>query len=232
MDSVRRNTIIAGVFIIAGMMAGMFSVVSVVDAANYLSRTAEHANQVLLGAVFQFIMSIAYAGFALSLYPIIKHRNQGLALGFLSFRIIASILVIIGTIILVSILTLSREYMRLLPRDPSNFEALGSLLKTARDLINHVFMILVLCIGNVLFYILLIRSRLIPLWLSLWGIMGTVLSAIASILVFFGALEIITSEYIILNIPTALLDLILALWLIIKGIDRTQLALIKPKNHA
>jgi len=104
MDHIRRNTIIAGILIIAGMVAG--------------------------------------------------------------FRIIASALVIIGTIILVSILALSKEYLRLLPPDPSNFEALGYLLKSTRDLINHVFMILILCIANMLLYIHMIKTKLSPLWLS------------------------------------------------------------------
>ena len=225
MDPVRRNTIIAGILIIAGMIAGFLSVAPAVDSTAYLSKAAENPNQVLRGAVFQFIMSLTYLGFAGALFPIIKYKGQGLALGFLSFRIIASVLIIIGTIILVSILALSQEYVKLLPRDSSDFEASGYLLKAVRDLINHVFMILVLCIANMLFYILMIKSKLIPLWLSIWGGVGAVLSAIASLLVLFGGIEIITSEYIILNIPTALQELILAIWLIIKGFDKTQLAL-------
>ncbi len=239
MKPIRNKTIIAGILIIAGMIAGILSVAPAVDSTEYLSKAAENANQVIIGAVFQFIMSIAYLGFALALYPIIKNPNQGLSLGFLSFRILASTLVIIGTIILVSILALSQEYVKLLPQDSSSFEALGYLLKTARDLINHVFMILVFCISNLLFYILMIKSKYIPLWLSIWGGLGALLSAVASLLVLFGAIEIITSEYIVLNIPTALQEIILAIWLIIKGFDKTQFAYLNEavssnfnyKNH-
>jgi len=206
------------------MIAGIFSVAPDVDTAEYLSKAAENTNQVLTGVVFQFFMSFAFLGFALSLFPLIKNKNQGLALGFLSFRIIASVLIIIGTTILASILALSQEYVKLLPQDSANFESLGYLLKAARDLINHVFMVLVLCTGNMLFYILMIKSKFIPLWLSIWGGMGAVLSVIASLLVLFGGVEIITTEYIILNIPTALQEIILAIWLIIRGFDKTQFA--------
>ena len=224
MDPERRNTIIAGIVIITGMIAGFLSVAPAVDSAEYLSGAAKNPNQVLIGAVFQFIMSIAYLGFALALYPIIKKCDQGLALGFICFRIIASVLIVFGTIILVSILALSQEYQRILPKDTANFEALGFLLKEARDLVNHVFMIIVLCIANMLFYIIMIKSKFIPLWLSICGVVATVLSAIASFFVLFGIVEIITSDYIILNVPTALIDIILAIWLIIKGFDKTQLA--------
>ncbi len=82
-------------------------------------------------------------------------------------------------------------------------------------------MVLVLCIANMLFYILMIKSKLIPLWLSIWGGLGALLSVLASLLVLFGSIDIITSGYIILNIPTALLELILGFWLIIKGFDKS-----------
>ncbi len=72
-------------------------------------------------------------------------------------------------------------------------------------------MILVLCIGNMLFYIHMIKTKCIPLWLSVWGFVGVLSAATASLLVLFGRVEIITSEYLVLNIPTALVELILAI---------------------
>jgi uncharacterized protein DUF4386 len=221
MNTLRSNTRIAGILLIVGLIVGIFSVAPVIDSTEYLSGAAENPNQVIIAAVFQFIMSLAYLGFALFLYPILKNKNQGLALGFLSFRIIASTLIITGTIILLSILALSQEYVRILPQDSSNFEALGYFLKSVRDLINHVFMILVLCLGNMLFYIIMMKSRFIPLWLSIWGGVGALFSVLASLLVLFGSMEIITSGYLILNIPTALLEFVLAGWLILKGFDKT-----------
>ena len=87
-------------------------------------------------------------------------------------------------------------------------------------------MILVLCTGNFMFYILLIKSKLIPQWLSAWGLIGAMLSAIASFLVLFRIVDIITPEYMILNVPTALQELILAIWLIVKGFDNKVLLMV------
>jgi hypothetical protein len=136
MNPVRPNTKISGILIFVGFIAGILSVAPVADSTEYLSKTAENANQIINGAVFQFIMALAYLGFAL-------------------------------------------------------------------------------------FYILMIKSKLIPLWLSIWGAVGALLSVLASLLVLFGSIDIITSGYIILNIPSALLELVLALWLIIKGFDKS-----------
>jgi hypothetical protein len=228
MDIVKRKTRFAGLLLITGLVAGVFSVAPAIDSAEYLTEAAANSNQVIIGAIFQFIMALAYIGVVILLYPIIKSFGKSLAIGFMSFRVIAATLVIFGTILLLSILALSQEFINFSPQKSSDFEALGNVLKTSRDYVNHVFMILVLCTGNFMFYILLIKSKLIPQWLSVWGLIGAMLSSIASVLVLFRIVDIITPEYMILNVPTALQELILAIWLIVKGLDK-KILLIENK---
>ena len=80
-------------------------------------------------------------------------------------------------------------------------------------------MILSTSIGGLMFYLLLFKTKLIPRWLSLWGITGTLFTIFASILIMFQKIEIITSTYIVLNLPLILLEIVLAVWLIAKGFD-------------
>lgn len=220
MNSNRKIAIYAGILIIIGMVAGMLSIVPSVESPDYLTEVYANQNQVLSGAFFQFIMSLAYLGIGILLYPIIKRFSNSLSIGFLNFRIIASTLVILGTILLLSILALSQEFVKNSTQNTLDFEAIGNVLKITRDYINHVFMILVLCTGNFMLYLLLMKSKLIPQWLSVWGLFGTLLSAIASVLILFQVVEVITTEYLILNVPTAMLELILGIWLIVKGFDK------------
>ena len=220
MDLVKHKTRFAGLLLIVGMIAGIFSVAPAIDSTEYLKEATANSNQVVIASVFQFVMSLTYIGVAILLYPIIKKFGNSLAIGFLSLRIIATTLVIFGTILLLSILALSQEHIRYSPLTYSDLEVLGNVLKAVRDYVNHIFMILILCAGNIMFYILLIKSKLIPRWISVWGLIGAVLSVIASFLVLFRVVEIITPEYLILNVPTALLELILGIWLIFKGFDR------------
>jgi hypothetical protein len=220
---------IAGIFLISGMVAGLLSVAPAIDAPDYLIKASANANQVIFGAIFQFIMSIAYLGFAIILYPILKKLNETLALGFLSFRIAAAIFIIIGAIFLLLILTLSREFVNTIPLDSSHFQILGNLLRTGRDLVNHVFMILVLCVADLILFFILFQTRLVSRWLSVWGFLGTTLTMIASLLVLFHSIDIITPVYMILNLPIALLEIILAIWLIVRGFDNSVIAAIN--NH-
>jgi hypothetical protein len=214
-----RKIRLAGLLWLAGMFAGIFSVAPAVDSTNYLTEAAKNSNQVILAAVFQFAMSLAYMGIAILLYPNIKRFGSSLSLGFLSFRIIAVSVSIFGTILLLSIVALSREYSQNALQHPS-LVVLGNVLKISRDYTNHVFMILFLCSGNYIFYLLLFKARLIPRWLSVWGIITAFLSVSASILFLFRKVDIITYEYLALNAPTAIQELVLGVWLLTKGFNK------------
>ena len=224
MNSNRRKELIAGILIITGMVAGIFSVVPAIDSPDYLIEASANANQVIIGAIFQFIMSIAYLGIAITLYPILRKFNDTLAVGYLSFRIVAVVFIFVGVIFLLLLLTLSQEFIKVAPQDSSYYQILGDLLRTGRDLVNHVAMILALNLGNLMFYILLYQTKLIPRWLSSWGLVGPTLTILASLLVMFHTIDIITPVYLVLNLPMALLEIVLAIWLIAKGFDSTIIA--------
>jgi hypothetical protein len=229
MNSNRKKTTIAGSLYIIGTIAGLLSISPSIDASDYLIKISSNANQVLFGALFQFIMTIAYVGFAITLYPILRIYKESLALGFLSFRIIAAVLCIIGFISLLLLLSLSKEFVKVGIPDSAYYHTLGDLLRSGRDFVNHVAMILTSSVGGLLFYILLYQTKLVPRWLSLWGLLGTVFTILASLLIMFHMIDIITIIYIVLNLPLILLEMVLAIWFIAKGFDLKVMKTIENK---
>lgn len=221
-NSIERKERIAGFFLFIGIISGIFSVAPAIDSTNYLTEAITNSYQVITAAIFQFTMSLIYLGIAFLLYPIVNQYSKSLSIGFLSFRVIAASLSIIGTILMLSILTLSENYADGPSDNLSEIETFGNILKSSRDYANHVFMILALCTGNVMLYVVFIRSNLIPKWISFWGIIGAVLSIVASGLVLYREIDIITVEYIVLNAPTATLELVLGIWLMLKGFNRIE----------
>ena len=89
MNTDRIIAIVAGVLYFLGLIAGLFSVVPVIDLPDYLVQIAAHAGQVTRGAFFQFLMMAAYVGMAITLYPILQKHNASLALGYVGFRLVA-----------------------------------------------------------------------------------------------------------------------------------------------
>jgi hypothetical protein len=154
-----------------------------------------------------------------------------LALGFLSFRIIAAVLNIIGFICLLLLLSLSQQYVKAGTQDLSYFQTLGDLLRTGRDFINHIAMIFATSVGGLMFYLMLFKTKLIPRWLSLWGFIGTLFTIFASLLVMFKMINILTSTYLVLNLPLILLEIVLAIWFIAKGFDSNIMNSITEKNE-
>lgn len=214
-----KITTIAGTLMIIGLVAGLLSIAPAIDAPDYLVKASANANQVIFGAFSQFIMAAAYAGVAITLYPILRKSNESLALGFLSFRMIAAVFLFIGVTNLLLLLALSQEFVKTGSSDPLYFQTLGHLLRTGRDLANHVAMPLALSVSGLMFYFLLYQTKFVPGWLSVWGFVATMLTIVATLLVMFRVIEIITPSYVILALPTAVLEIVLALWLIIKGFN-------------
>ena len=215
MTADRKTTILAGVLYFLGILAGLLSVVPVIDTPDYLVQITAHAGQVTSGAFFQFLMMVAYVGMTIALYPILKRHNESLALGYVGFRIVAAAFIVIGVILLLLLLTLSWEFVKAGAPELSHFQTIGELLRTGRDLVNHVGMILVLSMGGILFYFLLYQTRLVPRWLSGWGLAATAVTIVASCLFMFGVVDLMTSVYMAL--PLALQEMIFAVWLIAKG---------------
>ena len=219
MRSNRKVAIFAGILIIIGMVAGMLSIVPSVEGADYLTEVFANQNQVLTGAFFQFTLVPIYIGFALLLYPILRKYDKGLAVGFVSFRIIAGVFQIVGVISLPIFILLSQEFLESTTQDLLYFHFFGDVLKLGRNLANHVGVMLATGLGNLLLFYMLYKTKLIPRWLSSWGLIGNTLAMLASFLILFSLIEVISPQFIVLTIPLVLQEIVLAIWLIVKGFN-------------
>lgn len=219
MDSNKKRTTIAGSLYIVGTAAGVLSIAPAVDAPDYLFKAYANENQILQAALFQFLMTVAYTGFAITLYPLLRKHMESMALGFLTFRIIAAVLNIIGFIIILMILSLSHAFVIGGSPVSSYYQTIGDLLRSGRDFINHIAMIFAISIGGLLFYTILFQTKLLPRWMSVTGLAATLLTIAASLLVMFHVIEILTTIYLALNLPLIILETVLAIWLIMKGFN-------------
>ena len=224
MNSIRRTATIAGILIFTGMIAGMLSVVPAVEGTGYLTEAFANQNRVLFGAFFQFTLVPIYVGFALLLYPILRKYSESLAIGFVSFRTMAGIFQLIGVILLPLFILLSQEYIKASTTDLLYFQTLGDILKLGRDLANHVGMMLSTGLGNLILFYVLYKTKLIPRWLSSWGFIGNILAMLASFLILFRLIDVIAPHFAILTIPLVLQEIVLAIWLIVKGFNSSTSA--------
>jgi hypothetical protein len=218
MNTYRKTAIITGVIFIVATVAGLVAsaLVPVLTGANYLTSLSANANQVAAGALLYIIGYLACAGIAVVMYPVLKKWNQGLALGSVIFRTIETAFYMVGVVSLLSLLTLGQQFTAAEAADRTSLQAIGDSLVSARD---HAGLLAVFafCLGASMYYCLFFQSRLIPRWLSGFGIIAIILMLTACVLSLFSGNRI--TSYIPLAAPIGLQEMVLAVWLIVKGFN-------------
>ncbi len=217
MENTRKSTLLAGILYMASFVAGMLSIAYAADDPAYLTRAAAESVQTTWAALFQFLVTMSYLGIAIILYPVVKKNYERLALRFLSFSITSALCNISGIIMLLLILALSKNFMKVPDSDPGQFQLMGSLLHTGRDLINHFAMVVTQCLASIMLFMILFKKRMVPGWLSLWGIAGSVMAISGSACVLFNQIDVLTPAYMMINVPLVLQEIVFAGWLICKG---------------
>ena len=226
MNSNRKTAIIVGVLFIAATVAGILSLVGTgpIHAPDYLINVSANGNQIIIGALFSLIMAVSVAGIGVMMFPILKKQNEALALGYVGARIVEAVMFIATVISWLLLLILSQEYVKAGAPDASYFQTLGTLLLAVSNWIGHVIVdTAVFSLGALIFYYLLYQSKLIPRWLSVWGLIGATLLLAAGLLAAFGV-DPLSPILVILNLPNAVMEMVLAIWLIVKGFNSSAIA--------
>jgi len=214
MKTHRKTAVIVGVLFIIGTVSGILSAVftgSILGAPDYLIQVAANETQMITGAFFVLLMGLSLAMVPVMMYPLFKRQNESLALGAVVFRgpleAATYILMVVSWLLLIVV---SREVAS--AADAARFQALGTVLLKANEMINPVLEI-VFSLGALMFYILFYQTRLIPRWLSGWGVIGAVVYLAAGILALFGY----GMEFLLALLGVQ--EMVMALWLIFKGFN-------------
>jgi hypothetical protein len=175
-------------------------------------------------------MGAACTGIGLALYPILRKYNEGLAFGAAGFRIIEGVVDVVGALLLVTLLTLSQEYLIAGAPEASYFQTADVLINTGKDWLTNVAMLLTFGIGALMYYIVFYQFRLVPRWLSVWGLVAIIMTIISAVLVLFQFIPSAGTIQIVLNLPILPQEMVLAVWLIAKGINPAAVASLPAKT--
>jgi len=150
------------------------------------------------------------------MYPVMKESNTGLALGSVVFRALEAVFYMVGIVSLLSLLTLGQQFTTAGAAERTTLQAIGNTLVSVHD---HAALVAVFafCLGAFMYYTLFFQSRLIPRWLSSFGIVAIILMMAACVLALFSGNRI--TSYIPLAFPIFLQEMVLAVWLIAKGFN-------------
>jgi hypothetical protein len=217
---VRATT--AGVLFIAATATSLVATAllgSLLEGSRVLASVSAHQDRMHAAALFQLLAAFTSASIAISFYPVLRPHAAGKALGSVGFRLIEGVfyaLSAVGTLVLVA---LSDQ----LPTSG----VVGAAMHTSGELVRDlrasagVAGVLAFYTGATLYYLVFYRSRLIPRWLSVWGLAGTTLGAVGGLLVLFQTIDTLSGAQVALNVPIGVQEIVLAVWLIWKGFSTT-----------
>jgi Domain of unknown function (DUF4386) len=233
MNRYRKTAIIAGVFFITATAASILSLpfLASMNAPTYLVAISSNANQFLLGIFLSFLAAFASVSIAMAMYPVLRKQNESLALGAVGFRLIEGVFYLGGAITLLVLLSLSREFVKTGTSASFNYNIVGIALLNGYRFAGNVGAVLAFCIGASLYYLLFYQTKLVPRWLSVWGLLGAALLMVAILMVMFQMIEPLSTPQVLLALPIALQEMVLAIWLIVRGFNSSAIASLSAKTE-
>ena len=221
MNTSRRDERWAGAFYILATAAPILTIpfigflgggVTGEPIPDYLAHVSANGPQVVIGMLIELIWALAVVGIIVTLFPILREYDEALALGFFGLRFMEAMSTILHSLIGLSLLTLSQEYAAARAPDASYYQIVGALFLAVREWAFVIGSGLVWSLSAVILNVLLYRRKLVPRWLSVWGLVGAVLSFANYLPQFFGM-----DSVAILFYPIAVQEMVFAGWLIAKG---------------
>ena len=230
MNSYRKTAVIVGVLFIIGTVSGILAgmVTAPIRAAStYPLNIAASETLWVSGTLLVLLMGLSLAMVPVLLYPIFRKHNEVLALGAVLFRgVLEQVCETLLVISMFLLLTVSEISGTTGAAGTSNAQALGSMLIAAGNWIQNINGI-VFSVGTLMFFALFYQTWLIPRWLSAWGLIGAVLYGIANIMSMFSPLHSAPEIGVgigLLLVPTAIQEMVFAVWLIVKGFNASAIA--------
>jgi Domain of unknown function (DUF4386) len=220
MNMYRKTAIIVGVLFISATVTSILSSVflgSTLTAPNYLTSISVYKNPLITAMILQLIAAISAFGTAVFIFPVLKKYVESLAIGYVGFRLIENTFYVIGASSLLVMLTVGQGYVTG-TSNASMYQPLGTLLLGLYHWAILIGTLIFAGLGGLTLNYVLFRSKLVPRWLSAWGLIG------AGLIVLYGLIGIIGlttgfSTLSVLALPIAVQEMVFAAWLIIKGFN-------------
>ncbi|MBL7691510.1 MAG: DUF4386 domain-containing protein [Flavipsychrobacter sp.] len=222
----RFNAAVTGIFFIvaaASSIAGLLLYTPLLQPADYLVQGALHARHIVSGALLELVLACSAAGTGIMLFPYLKRYSITMGLGYLVFRLLEVLFILVGLLCMLSLLSLSKAYTAGGMQFISSFRPAGVALRAAHD---WTFMLgpnFMLGINTFLYSYVLYRSRLVPRGIAALGIAGAIIIFAAAIFEMFGIFNQLSPTGMLMGVPIFLYEMTLAVWLLVKGYDEKQL---------
>lgn len=222
----RRNAIWLGVFYISAAATSIIAVIlyqPILSEQWYATTVNGLETKVLLGVLNDLLLVTSMVGTAVMLFPYLRNWNEHLALGYLCFRFMEAVFIMIGLVGILGLIQLSSYYGTGGITADDSFIALGIGLQGFHSwtfILGPNFM---LGLNTALYSYILFRTGLVPKQLALFGMVTAVMVFTGGLLEMFGVVGTWSTAKALIALPVGVYEMSLAAWLIGKGFHPQKL---------
>ena len=230
MTSTRRTSVTVGGLLIVATSAAVAAaaVLPTLSGPGFPTGVAGHPPEMAVAALLYLVAAGTSVGIAIALYPLLRESDAALALGSVVFRAIEAVFYTVGVVVLLSVLTLGDQFVSASPAGRAPIRALADTLLGLRE---HASLVAVLAfsVGALMYYVVFLHTRLVPRWLSVFGIVAVLLVVVACLLALFSNSDV--TGYKVLLAPIFVQELVMAGWLLAKGFSATPAQVRAPSER-
>ncbi len=226
MNTYRKNAIIVGVLFLTATVMGMLAeslVGSILNVQDYLMNVYPNRIQLITGVLITFILGLAVIGIAIFLFPVLKKQSEPLALGYAGIRIAEFPILLVWSISPLLLITISQEFVTAGDTEASSLQTFGAVLIGLRNW-TWLLVYIINGIATLILAYLLYQSKLVPRWISVLGLIGGAVLLAGTSLAMLGLMDVDQGIGMLAVLPGALFELLLPIWLIVKGFNSSAIA--------
>jgi hypothetical protein len=228
MNTYRTTARVIGIIYMLGFVVGIGGnglIQSMISAPDHLSKVTASSMMLAIGALLWLFAVVGDAAHGVLMFPIIKQYNERIAVGYLGFRIIDAVFIAVMVLFLLLQIPLGSEYLKAVPPNTLYLQALSNVSVQA-SLYAYDIGMSTLGIAGLLLNYLFYKTKLIPRWIFVWGLIGYAI-------IFLGMVSAILGSGLGLasSIPGGLWEVFIGIWLIVKGFNPSAFVPKFTKNY-
>ena len=220
MKRYKKTAAVAGVFFVIATVAAITGLIlynPILHNPDFIVGSTQYQMQIRWGAFFEILTAISVMGTAITLFPVLKKYNEAMAISTVAFRLLEATIIIIGIMSMLTILSLNQHFIPGIDKNTNNYILHGRMLVALHDWAFLFGPNIALGPSTLITSYLLYKSRLVPRFISVLGMVAGPLISISGILVLFGTYPQISLLGVFFSLPVFTYELVLAGWLLVKG---------------
>tara|TARA_R110001583_G_scaffold50577_5_gene157964 strand:+ start:5176 stop:5820 length:645 start_codon:yes stop_codon:yes gene_type:complete len=196
-----------------GILVYQFLQGPILFSEDFLTTAAPNTNKLITSVLLGGLSGLFSITISALLFPVFKKYSTTLAILYLAFSILDFVAISIDNTSVLAMLELSKEYVTNVEVNTGMLEAMAPIY-SQKHWWTHYLSLLTSCFSVFVLYFAFYRTKLIPRIFSGFGML-------AVLLMFIEMLASILGEGISMNmlLPMGLIQLILPLWLLVKGLN-------------